>query len=177
MPKEEIKRINLVFVFNEGKLPFTYLGLPIGHVKLKCGDYDSLIEMMCSRIRSWSSRNISYAGRIKLVNAIVMVACSYCYQIFIMPHAIMHRINGICGSFLWSGYYVTSRACPISWERICLQKIYGGLGVRNIMKWNEAAIAKHVWAVAYKKYNIWVRWVHAFYIKDALVLLYPSHVC
>ena len=35
--------------------------------------------------------------------------------------------------------------------------------------WNKAALFKHVWAVAKKKDNLWVQWVHHVYLKGACI--------
>lgn len=31
--------------------------------------------------------------------------------------------------------------------------------------WNKAAIAKHFWALANKQDRLWIRWIHAYYVK------------
>ncbi|XP_074266236.1 uncharacterized protein LOC141588706 [Silene latifolia] len=41
----------------------------------------------------------------------------------------------------------------------------GGLGLRDLHSWNIAAIVKYVWWVAMKADHLWVKWVHAVYIK------------
>ena len=53
----------------------------------------------------------------------------------------------------------------IFWENLCLPKLAGGLGFRDTCKWNKAAIFKHIWAIAEKKDNLWVRWVHHVFLK------------
>uniref|UniRef100_A0A803PNA5 Reverse transcriptase domain-containing protein n=1 Tax=Cannabis sativa TaxID=3483 RepID=A0A803PNA5_CANSA len=59
-----------------------------------------------------------------------------------------------------------SGAGSISWEKICTPKKEGGLSIMNIASWNIAGMAKHVWAVANKKDNLWVKLVHCVYIKQ-----------
>ncbi|XP_070010474.1 uncharacterized protein [Nicotiana sylvestris] len=41
-----------------------------------------------------------------------------------------------------------------------------GLNVMNMLYWNKAAIAKHLWAVAKKKDSLWIKWMHIYYIKN-----------
>uniref|UniRef100_A0A803PR18 Endonuclease/exonuclease/phosphatase domain-containing protein n=1 Tax=Cannabis sativa TaxID=3483 RepID=A0A803PR18_CANSA len=70
--------------------------------------------------------------------------------------------NDVCdaiSSFLGSG------AGSVAWESLCKAKKEGGLGLLNVAQWNTAAMFKHVWAVANKKDNLWVKWVHCVYIK------------
>ncbi|XP_074300447.1 uncharacterized protein LOC141631711 [Silene latifolia] len=48
---------------------------------------------------------------------------------------------------------------------VCMPKKYGGLGLINAGMWNIAAMGKYVWWIMNKKDHLWVKWVHAIYIK------------
>ncbi|XP_056691705.1 uncharacterized protein [Spinacia oleracea] len=58
--------------FNVGSISFTYLGVPISAKKLRGVECDLLIEKMVARIKIWSSKHISFAGRIQIVNSVLM---------------------------------------------------------------------------------------------------------
>lgn len=62
MTDQELQRIVDRSGFKVGSLPFRYLGVPISAKKLSISDYEKLIEKMTCRIRTWSTRNISFAG-------------------------------------------------------------------------------------------------------------------
>lgn len=53
----------------------------------------------------------------------------------------------------------------VSWEQICEPESQGGLNIQNNLLWNEAPVSKHVWNVASKKDNLWVKWVNGVYLK------------
>ncbi|XP_056691351.1 uncharacterized protein [Spinacia oleracea] len=72
----------------------------------------------------------------------------------------------VCRSFLWSGQAYSSKPSNISWKSSCCEKKEGGLGFRDILTWNTAAIGKYVWAVATKQDSIWIKWVSSVYVKD-----------
>lgn len=55
---------------------------------------------------------------------------------------------------------------PIAWSWICKPKRYGGLGIRDCLTWNTAAIGKYVWQLAKKEDTLWIKWVHHVYIKE-----------
>uniref|UniRef100_A0A803MS24 Reverse transcriptase domain-containing protein n=1 Tax=Chenopodium quinoa TaxID=63459 RepID=A0A803MS24_CHEQI len=71
---------------------------------------------------------------------------------------------GLHRDFLWYGN-VCNKPGYIVWNKICCKKKFGGLGLRNIEAWNAAALGKHVWAIAQKQDNLWVKWINAVYLK------------
>ncbi|CAK8531851.1 unnamed protein product [Lathyrus sativus] len=52
--------------FLEGDLPFWYLGVPLTCKRLATHHYMSLVDKIVSQIRHWSSKLLSYAGRLQL---------------------------------------------------------------------------------------------------------------
>uniref|UniRef100_A0A803QPF3 Reverse transcriptase zinc-binding domain-containing protein n=1 Tax=Cannabis sativa TaxID=3483 RepID=A0A803QPF3_CANSA len=122
---------------------------------------------MVHKIRIWGARNISFAGRVTLINAVLITIHSYWAQIMILPKLILRKINAICRSFLSKGSAESNSPGYVAWDRLCKPKNEGGLGLRNTMLWNEAALGKYVWAVATKPDNLWVKWVHHVYIKSS----------
>lgn len=62
--------------------------------------------------------------------------------------------------------YDDKRPGNVIWDKLCTDKDHGDLGFRNLAIWNQAAIGKLAWAIEKKKDNMWVKWVHALYIKD-----------
>lgn len=43
----------------------------------------------------------------------------------------------------------------------------GGWNIINMEIWNKAALLKLLWVIAFKRDKLWVKWVHAYYIKRA----------
>ncbi|XP_070030161.1 uncharacterized protein [Nicotiana sylvestris] len=78
-------------------------------------------------------------------------------------------VESICRSFLWTGTSSVSKKALVSWDKVCLPQVVGGLNVINMVYWNKAAVAKHLWVVAKKKECLWIRWIHTFYIKQNML--------
>ncbi|XP_030497527.2 uncharacterized protein LOC115713182 [Cannabis sativa] len=124
-----------------------------------------LAEKMTARIKIWSSRNLSLAGRVVLVQSVLMSIHSYWSQIMVLPKKTIRDIEAICRAYLWKGHHVSVGAAPIAWERLCQPKKAGGIGLKKIAEWNTAAMIKYVWAIANKEDNLWIRWIHCVYMK------------
>ncbi|XP_062093464.1 uncharacterized protein LOC133799466 [Humulus lupulus] len=152
--------------FQRSKLPFKYLGMSISNKRITKTECECLVEKMVKRIRIWSTRNLSYAGKCVLINSVLMSINTYWSQMIILPCSVIDRINQICRGFLWKNGDNMEGPGRISWAEICKPKQHGGLGFKDIGLWNKCALGKYVWALANKEDNMWVKWIHAVYIKQ-----------
>ena len=152
--------------FAETNFPMKYLGVPItvsGLTKLEC---NNLVEKILTKVRIWTTKHLSYAGRAMLINSAIFGMINYWASIFILPNSVIERLTQICRNFLW-GVKAEYAATPkVAWDTVCLDKKNGGLGIKDLAAWNKALIAKLVWAVAKKKDLLWVKWVHGRYLKN-----------
>lgn len=104
MKQDELERILNVSGFNVGRLPFRYLGVPICFKRILAKECTSLTENMTTRIRVWSSRNLSYQGRLIIVNVVLMSIHVCCAQNFLIPKKVVLKdIECICRSFCGGG--------------------------------------------------------------------------
>ncbi|XP_062118996.1 uncharacterized protein LOC133832701 [Humulus lupulus] len=44
-------------------------------------------------------------------------------------------------------------------------RAFGGLGFGEGSKWNTALLGKYIWAISHQQEALWVKWVHAVYLK------------
>ncbi|XP_074313629.1 uncharacterized protein LOC141648813 [Silene latifolia] len=67
----------------------------------------------------------------------------------------MKQIATACRNFLWTGVANDVGKPLVSWEQICKDKCYAGLGIKDLIRWNKAALGKYVWWLAQKKDHLW----------------------
>ena len=101
--EEERSRILRNFPFAEGNLPVRYLGLPLMTKGMCKSDYLPVVERVRNRINTWNCRFLSYAGRLQLMNAVLMSLVNYWAAVFRLPSQCMKEIEQLCAAFLWSG--------------------------------------------------------------------------
>ncbi|XP_019258106.1 PREDICTED: uncharacterized protein LOC109236386 [Nicotiana attenuata] len=89
----------------------------------------------------------------------------YLEQIFPLPKKIIQQVEAICRKFLWTGDTNSSKKALVAWDKLCRPKTKGGLNVTDLNTWNRAALLKHLWNIGKKKDKLWIKWVHAYYIK------------
>lgn len=106
------------FPFAEGKLPVRYLGLPLLTKQMSVTDYEPLIEKIRSRMRSWTARYLSYAGRLQLLQSVIASIVNFWIQAFRLPNQCIKKIEGLCEAFLWYGPYLNPGKAKLVWHEV-----------------------------------------------------------
>ncbi|KAL2900920.1 hypothetical protein RDABS01_026002 [Bienertia sinuspersici] len=165
MSREYVDRICEKTGLKKGDWPFRYLGVSICNKKINNQDCEQLIYIMTMRIRGWQTRHISFAGRLQLGNSILMSICTYFMQILILPTSVVREINRICRRFLWEVHLHGSKPGYMGWNKICIPKSKGSLGIRDLNLWNNLVVGKLVWQIAENKESLCFKWVDNVYIR------------
>lgn len=169
--RPEIKQMILDSTgFTEGVLPFRYLGISLSSRRLTIQQCYPLIEKIVARIKHWSARMLSYAGRCQLIKSVLFAISDFWLQVIPLPNAVIHHIEAICRSFLWSGAEHITRKAPIAWEKVCQPKVAGGLNVTNLQQWNRATLGKLLWNIHRKADRLWIKWLDTYYFKGKNML-------
>ncbi|XP_021844939.1 uncharacterized protein [Spinacia oleracea] len=131
-------------VGEEGKLG-TYLGCPMDVDGRTTSVFMDLTHKISQKLCSWQLSKLSQAGKLILINGILVAMASHVLSIYMMPKYVLKRINSLLLRFFWSSS-MSSR--PIYWRKadvIQQHKADGGLGVRNIENLNKALLFKQAW--------------------------------
>ena len=155
--------------FAMGRLPLKYLGVPLISTRLTHSDCQPLIDKILLRIQAWTSRSLSYAGRLQLISSVLYSIQTYWCSMFIIPKFTCAKIEQMFNRFLWSGTVDNARRAKVSWKSICIPREEGGLGLRRVKHWNDAAVMKHIWKLFYRKDSIWVAWVRTVLLKGGSI--------
>ena len=152
--------------FGLGRFPMKYLGVPLISTRLSQSDCQPLLDKILGIIHSWTSRALSYAGRLQLIGSVLYSIQQYWCSLFVIPKFTIAKIEQAFISFLWSGKTGNSHRAKISWESVSLPKEEGGLGMRRIKDSNDANVMKHIWNLFYRKDSLWVAWVRRRYLRS-----------
>lgn len=142
-----------------GAFLFRYLRIPSAASRLKATDYGPLLDKISDLIKAWTSLTLSSTGRLELIRLVVQGVSCYWFAIFPIPAVVIDRIEGMCRRFLWG-----SNMGRVAWRHVCLPKVEGGLGLRDIRSWNKALLAKTLWNIHLKKDTLWIKWVNELFL-------------
>ncbi|CAK8578548.1 unnamed protein product [Lathyrus sativus] len=157
-------------LFVEGSLPFKYLGVPLTTKRLSINHYMILVDKIVDRVRHWSTKLLSYAGRLQLIKSITFAIANYWLQCLPLPKYVLKKINTICRTFLWTSGLEPSNRSPVAWKTVCKPVKYGGMNIINLEIWSIVTMLKLIWNICNKADNMWVRWVHTYYFKNKSVM-------
>lgn len=137
MSHVEVNALAKVSGFQVGQSPVRHLGMPLLSKKLSSSDCKYLVDKITGKIQCWSSKYLSYAGRMQPINSIIYSMFNFWSQHFILPSKVIKKVQCLCSTFLWKGSIAGSRGAKVSWTEMCFPKSEGGLGFRNLTLWNK----------------------------------------
>ncbi|KAH0689775.1 hypothetical protein KY289_017133 [Solanum tuberosum] len=152
--------------FSEGVFPIKYLGLPLSPKKWKKIECWSLIDKITYRIKVTYSKQLSYAWRLQVVNAVLFSIHSFWGAVFILSQSILKKVDQICRDFLWGSSADKKKVALVAWDKVCLPKRQGGLNIKGCSNWNKASVGQLLWQIIVNKESLWVKWVHGIYMKN-----------
>jgi hypothetical protein len=106
----------------KGSHPVRYLGVPLISSKLSATNCRLLIDRIFGRLDSWTSKNLSFAGRLQLLSSILYSLHIYWTGIFILPKKILNDINQKFSRFLWNDKDENFAKAKVAWNEVCLPK-------------------------------------------------------
>lgn len=141
-----------------GSLPIRYLGVPLCTRKLSLSNCEPLISSIKGKLNSWSSKTLSFSGRLLLINTVLAGITNFWCNTFTIPKSCIKIINSMCGAYLWRGTLEGNHSARVAWETITHAKEEGGLGVHDLISWNKATSIRLIWLLFFSSGSIWVAW-------------------
>ena len=137
--------------------PFTYLGIPIGANPRRCQTWDPIITKCERKLAKWKQRHLSFGGRVILINSVLTSIPIYFFSFFRVPKQVVDKLVRLQRNFLWGGALDQNKIAWIRWEKVCLPKEEGGLGVKDITAFNVSLLGKWKWDLFQNQGETWAR--------------------
>ncbi|XP_028127335.1 uncharacterized protein LOC114323862 [Camellia sinensis] len=110
------------------KLPFKYLGLPLGANPRRKQTWKPVVDMFNAKLARWKRRVLSFAGSMTLIKSLLSNLPIYYMSLFRMPQGIVKKLNKIQSAFLWGDNDLKRRIHLVKWKEATVSKKLGGLG-------------------------------------------------
>ena len=138
-----------------GKWPLQYLGLPLGGNLCRKLFWEPVLRKVRKRLEGWKRSFLSRGGRLSLIESIMSSMPIYYLSLFKIPRSVAKEIESLMRDFLWEGFDGEVGDHLVAWKQVCLPKIYGGLGVGDLVRRNKSLLFKWLWRFPLEKDALW----------------------
>jgi ribonuclease HI/exonuclease III len=142
------RHISRLLGIPRSSLPSNYLGVPLTGAAASHISWDSLLLSISNRLRNWTFRPLNIASRLVLLKSVLQALPTYLFTALAAPKKVIKAIRTLQRNFLWSGHQPNKKWALVNWDKLCMPKNQGGLGLRDPGKMNQTMGAK-----------IWWRWL------------------
>ncbi|KAB1671578.1 hypothetical protein, partial [Gossypium barbadense] len=96
-------------------------------------------------------------------------------SVFFAPNGVLEELQSMISRVWWSGQDNNRCWHMLSWDRMCFPKGMGGLGFRDLHRFNVALLGRQVWRLMSCRDTLCFRVLSAKYFPDRDVL-HPKRV-
>jgi hypothetical protein len=107
--------------------------------------WDAVIEKIERWLASWKMLYLSEGDRITLMKSTLSNLPTYFMSHFPLPMSVANYIEKLQRDFLWGGLNEQFKYHLVSWPKFCMQISEGGLGIRNLLRFNHTLLSKWLW--------------------------------
>ncbi|XP_028549386.1 uncharacterized protein LOC114579332 [Dendrobium catenatum] len=124
-----------------------YLGLKLAMRRLTKVDFALLIQRAREHTLNWGIRHLSMAGRITLINYVLLPSSVFLMTHTIIPKAVLNDMERLCRSFLRDRDSEHKGMHYVAWEKVARPRRNGGLGFHVCARWTGALRARVAWNI------------------------------
>nr|KYP43089.1 Putative ribonuclease H protein At1g65750 family [Cajanus cajan] len=146
-----------------GHFSCSYLGLFIGANPNRLSTWQTVISKVEKKLTKWKGKLLSFGGRLVLLKSVLNSIPNYFLSFFKAPTCVISHLESLLKNFLWGGDDEHKKIAWVSWDDVCKEKHYGGLGVRDLRSFNLALLGKWRWRLLVERDCLWVKVITSIY--------------
>jgi hypothetical protein len=140
--QEKLEQYIELFGCKPGKLPISYLGIPIHFKKLRIRDWAKVEECFEKSLSIWKGKHLSIGGHLTLIMSVLSSLPMYMMSFFPLPKGVRRKLNYFLSRLFWQGNDNKRKYRLVKWDILCQPKDQGGLGILELNTMNTALLSK-----------------------------------
>jgi hypothetical protein len=112
-------------------------------------------------------------GKEILIKSVIQAIPTYSMALFKLTHGLCQHITSLIRGFWWGSRKGERKTAWVSWESLAMPKYKGGMGFRDIKKFNLALLARQVWRILVDPNSLSARILKAIYFPSSDILKAP----
>ena len=143
-----------------------YLGCLVFQQWANKNIFQGIIHKEATKLEGWKANYLSKAERTVLIQSHLEALPVRTMQCFQLPKAITLQLARINREFLGKNNNTEKGLNLIAWDKICMPKVKGRLGLRKTEAINKVFQCKLAWIILTDEEIIWIREMRIKYLKQ-----------
>jgi hypothetical protein len=133
---------------------------------MRISDWDFLPQKVGHRDDPWQGLLLASAGRLELTNSCLSSLALFAMGIYLLLMLTNKAMDSPCARFFWDIAENRHKNHMVDWPIVCMPKEFGGLGILNTRRMNEALMLKWIWKIYQNAQGLWAGLIRAKYLRD-----------